>query len=100
MSDEQMESGSRRPVAKFAAGGVSIAVWRHRRQVDGRAWDAFSSQIQNRYLDDAGEWRDSESFSPSNLADLLLVTLRALEFMRVREPEMSPTDDATASTPF
>jgi hypothetical protein len=100
MSDESVDAGSRRPVAKFAAGGVSIAVWRHRRQADGRAWDAFSSQIQNRYLDDAGEWRDSESFSPANLADLWLVTLRALEFMRVREQEMSPTDDAPASTPF
>lgn len=100
MSDVELETNAHRPVAKFVAGGVSIAVWKNRRQADGRAWDAYSAQIQNRYLDEAGEWRDSDYFSPANLADLLLVTWRALQLTRVREQETSAGDAASTNEPF
>jgi hypothetical protein len=100
MSEEHVEVGSRRPVAKFAAGGVSIAIWKNQRQADGRTWDAYSAQIQNRFYDEASrEWRDSDYFSPSNLADLLLVTLRALEVVRLRGPDTAPTDSPAAGPP-
>ena len=70
-----------------------------RRQAEGRTWDTFSCQIQNRYLDDAGIWQDSEYYSPANLADLHLLTLRALMLTRVRERETQAPESASAVRP-
>lgn len=97
----EMNEGAepRRPVAKYGAGGVSIAIWRHAHQEGDRTWDTYSSQIQNRYQDGDGNWKTSESFSPSNLEDLLFVIHRALQFMRVRDL-LNQTPETVDATPF
>ncbi len=99
MAEMTGDADARRPVAKYGAGGVSIAIWKHPQQAGGRSWDTFSCQIQNRYRDEDGNWKSSESFNASNLEDLLFVIHRALQFMRVRDL-LSQEPEITNGTPF
>ena len=100
MSEMTGDAEARRPVAKYGAGGVSIAMWKHTHHEGDRSWNTFSCQIQNRYQDGDGNWKSSESFSPSNLEDLLFVIHRALQFMRVRDLLNQAPEDGAPAEPF
>jgi hypothetical protein len=73
-NDEQ--SGSARPVKSFRQGGVKVDVWRN----PGQNGDMFNTTISNSYKDDAsGEWKDTKSFSPTDLAVLCQLSGQAFQ---------------------
>jgi hypothetical protein len=62
------QSGSSaRPVKTFKQGGVEFSVWRN----PGEKGDIENTTIRNGYKDnDSGEWKETSSFSPTDLAVL------------------------------
>ncbi len=73
-NDEQ--SGSARPVKSFRQGGVKVDIWRNA----GQNGDMYNTTISNSYKDDAtGEWKDTKSFSPTDLAILSQLSSQAFQ---------------------
>jgi hypothetical protein len=64
-SAEEEQTTSARPVKSFRQGGVKVDVWRNA----GQNGDMYNTTISNNYKDDASnEWKDTKSFSPTDLA--------------------------------
>jgi hypothetical protein len=50
-----------RPVKSFKQGGLEVAIWKN--------GDIYNTTISNSYKDDkTGEWKETKSFSPTDLA--------------------------------
>ena len=65
-----------RPVASFKQGGVEVSVWRNHTDKG----DLFNTTIRNSYKDDAsGEWKETTSFSPTDLAVLAQLSAQAFQ---------------------
>ena len=76
------------PDKEFKAGHVSLACWKHEVEKDGRILVRWSTKLQNRIRDrTTGEWRNTDCYYPSELADLILVAQHAMAFVRLRESE-------------
>jgi len=74
-NDEQTTS-SARPVKTFKQGGVEVSVWRNPREKG----DMYNTTIRNSYKDnDSGEWKETSSFSPTDLAVLSQLSGQAFQ---------------------
>jgi len=73
-NDEQ--SGASRPVKSFRQGGVKVDVWRNTTQ---QGADLYNTTISNSYKDDAGDWKETKSFSPTDLAVLSQLSSQAFQ---------------------
>ena len=74
------------PEKEFRAGRVSAACWKSETIEEGRGVTKWNIRVQKRY-NQAGEWRSTDYFFASELADLILVAQHALAFVRLRESE-------------
>ena len=64
-----------RPVATFKQGGVEVSVWKNHTQ-NG---DMYNATIKNSYKDDSGQWKETTSFSPADLAVASQLTSQAFQ---------------------
>ena len=65
-----------RPVAAFRQGGVEVSVWKNRTEQG----DLYNTTIRNSYKDDeSGEWKETKSFSPTDLAVLAQLSSQAFQ---------------------
>ena len=65
---------ARRPEKTFKSGGIEVSVWRNRTEKG----DQYNTTIRNAYKDDAtGEWKDTASFSATDLAVVSQLTSQA-----------------------
>lgn len=72
--DEAPRTGGARPVATFKQGGVEVSVWKNHTDKG----DMYNTTIRNSYKDDAsGEWKETSSFSPTDLAVLAQLSSQA-----------------------
>ena len=70
------ESRASRPVATFRQGGVEVSVWRNNTQ-NG---EMFNTTIRNSYKEEkSGEWKETSSFSPADLAVLAQLSGQAFQ---------------------
>jgi len=70
------QSRSTRPVATFKQGSVEVSVWKNQTQ-NG---DMYNTTIRNSYKDDAsGDWKETTSFSPTDLAVLAQLSGQAFQ---------------------
>jgi hypothetical protein len=75
--DEQQTSGSSRPVKTFRQGGVEVSIWRNAGKEGG---DLYNATIRKSYKDEAtGEWKDTSSFNPTDLAVLSQLSSQAFQ---------------------
>lgn len=77
-ADNQNEESGRaaRPVASFKQGGVDVSVWKNHTDKG----DLYNTTIRNSYKDDAsGEWKETTSFSPADLAVLAQLSSQAFQ---------------------
>ena len=78
-----------KPIKRFRAGSVEAAVWKNE-QVDqnGQTVERHSVTIRKSYRDkESGQWKQSDSFFPSDLPRLALVVQKAFEFVSLNESE-------------
>jgi hypothetical protein len=74
--DEEQTTSSARPVKSFRQGGVKVDVWRN----PGTNGDMFNTTISNSYKDEtSGEWKDTKSFSPTDLAVVSQLSSQAFQ---------------------
>ena len=74
----------RRPEKKWGpfAGGVGVAVWLNEVDTpDGKKWFRSVTIAPRRYLAKSGEWADSGSYRPQDLAAIQLALAAAQEFI-------------------
>ena len=62
---EETQPGNR-PVAKFKHGGIELSVWPNQAE----SGTMYNTTITNSYKDDKGEWKETDNFSPADLAVL------------------------------
>jgi hypothetical protein len=75
-NDEEQTTSSARPVKTFKQGGVEVSVWRN----PGEKGDMYNTTIRNSYKDnDSGEWKETSSFSPTDLAVLSQLSGQAFQ---------------------
>jgi len=74
--DDQVTGRSARPVATFKQGGVEVSVWKN----SGEQGDIYNATIRKSYKDEkSGEWKESTSFSPTDLAVLAQLSGQAFQ---------------------
>ena len=64
-----------RPVAAFRQGGVEVSVWKNRTEQG----DLYNTTIRNSYKEESGEWKETKSFSPTDLAVLAQLSGQAFQ---------------------
>src|SRR5438105_4306596 len=76
---EGAQRSANRPVATFKQGGVEVSVWKNN--------DMYNATIRNSYKDEAsGQWKDTTSFSPADLAVASQLTGQAFqEIVRLKQ---------------
>jgi len=75
-NDEQATGRGARPVATFKQGGVEVSVWRN----SSEKGDMYNTTIRNSYKDnESGEWKETASFSPTDLAVLAQLSAQAFQ---------------------
>jgi len=61
-----------RPMKSFKQGGLEVAIWKN--------GDMYNTTISNSYKDDkTGEWKETKSFSPTDLAVLSQLSSQAFQ---------------------
>jgi hypothetical protein len=74
--DNGQPARAARPVATFKQGGVEVSVWRNSTE-NG---DLYNTSIRNSYKDDkTAEWKETKSFSPTDLAVLAQLSAQAFQ---------------------
>jgi len=67
---------AQRPVATFKHGGLEVSVWKNQT----KSSDLYNTTIRNSYKDDkSGEWKETASFSPTDLAILSQLANQAFQ---------------------
>jgi hypothetical protein len=74
-STESDAGRSARPVATFKQGGLEVSVWRNQ----GEKGDMYNTTIRNSYKDESGEWKETSSLSPTDLAVLAQLSSQAFQ---------------------
>lgn len=64
-----------RPVASFKQGGVEVSVWRNPTEKG----EMYNTTIRNSYKDESGQWKETTSFSPTDLAVISQLTSQAFQ---------------------
>lgn len=55
------------PIARLRCGAVSVSIWENKGKKDGKEYNIKSVTMQRSYKDEKGEWKNSESFSGSDI---------------------------------
>lgn len=67
-----------KPVVEFRAGNVRASIWaRKKKSNSGSDYTEYAVTFSKSYRDADGEWKNSDSYFPSDLALLGLVTVQA-----------------------
>ena len=75
-ANDEHAGSSGRPVKTFKQGGVEVSVWRN----SGEKGDMYNTTIRNSYKEEAsGEWKETKSFSPTDLAVLSQLSSQAFQ---------------------
>jgi hypothetical protein len=75
-ANDEPSGSTARPVKTFKQGGVEVSVWRNH----GEKGDMYNTTIRNSYKDnDSGEWKETSSFSPTDLAVLSQLSGQAFQ---------------------
>ena len=75
-SNDNETGRSARPVATFKQGGVEVSVWKNHTEQG----DLYNTTLRNSYKDDkSGEWKETKSFSPTDLAVLAQLSSQAFQ---------------------
>ncbi len=97
-----MDNQTTRPVKEFRAGTIKAAIWANETESGAGTSVRYSVQVQKRFRDSNGNWRDSRSFFPEDLPRLGLVVSSAFEYCVLQEacnePEGNTSTEAGRPT--
>ena len=86
-----MTEPKQKPTRKLKSGLVSLAVWENTIQTDNGPKAVQNITVQRGYKDaETGLWKNTDSFTPASLGNLLAVVLQAIVLCNVEEAEDIP----------
>jgi hypothetical protein len=89
------QQNNSKPVKKFrVGGGITSAIFRNEKEVDGQTVIRHSAQIKKQFRKDDGTWQDTNVYFSDDLPKLILVAQKAFEFISLKESK-----DAEESIP-
>ncbi len=78
-----------KPVKKFSAGAVQVAVWEN----EGKEGNNFYSvSLSKRYKDKNEEWKNSNSLKQTDLPKAVLALNKAYEYLTLKDDDVKLTD--------
>lgn len=84
-----------KPMKKFQAGGVSVALWTNKTTLkDGRQIETLSATLDRRYKNSDGEWHSSGSMRMNDIPKALLVLTKAYDFMAAKGEDAAEGTEA------
>jgi len=78
-----------KPVKKFSAGGIQVAVWENEGK-EGTSY--YSVSMSKRYKDKNEEWKDSSSLKQTDLPKAVLALNKAYEYLTLKDDDVKLTD--------
>ena len=80
-----------KPIRKLRSNLVSAAVWENTIETDNGPKAVQNLTFQRSYKDaETGQWKNTESFTPASLGNLLAVVLQAIVSCNVDEDDDVP----------
>jgi len=73
-----MSEPKQKPTKKLRCSNVSGAVWENTIQTNDGPKTVQNITFQRSYRDDTGQWKNTDSFTPASLGNLLAVILQAI----------------------
>jgi len=83
----------KRPIKKFAAGGMSVALWQNKIQAGGKEIETVSVTMERRYMDADGKWKSSSSLRANDLPRAILILQKSFDYIVSKK-----TDDSSPVT--
>ncbi len=81
-----------KPEKKFRCGGVEAAIWQNTTKIEGRDVPRYSIQIQRRYKDNDGNWKDTSSFPLNDLPKVALVAQKSFGWITLKQNDNNAGD--------
>lgn len=78
-----------KPVKKFSAGGVQVAVWENEGK-NGKQF--YSVSIDRRYKDSNDQWKSTNSLKAADLPKAILALNKAYEYLTLKDDDIKLTD--------
>ena len=86
-----MTETKQKPVRKYRSGLVSLAVWENTIQTENGPKTVENITVQRSYTDtETGQWRNTDSFTPASLGNLMAVVLQAIISCNTEEADNIP----------
>jgi len=86
-----MSEPKQKPTKKFRSGHVSSAVWENIIQTNDGPKTVENITFQRSYTDsETGQWKNTDSFTPASLGNLLAVVVQAIVSCNAEETEGIP----------
>ena len=86
-----MAEPKQKPIRKFRSGPVSAAVWENTIQTDDGPKTVENVTFQRSYKDaETGQWKNTDSYTPASLGNLLAVVLQAIVSCAAEEADDIP----------
>ncbi len=86
-----MTEPKQKPIRKFRSGSVSAAVWENTIQTDDGPKTVENITFQRSYKDtETGQWKNTDSYTPASLGNLLAVVLQAIVSCAAEEADDIP----------
>jgi hypothetical protein len=82
---QKMSQENSQPIFKTRSGTVSTAVWENTIKKNGEELTLYNIKFQRSYKDgETGEWKNTDSFTPQSLGNLLInVLATAMHFANI-----------------
>ena len=86
-----MTEPKQKPARKLRSGLVSLAIWENTIQTDNGPKTVRNMTFQRSYKDaETGQWKNTDSYTPASLGNLLGVVLQAIVLCSSEEADDIP----------
>ena len=86
-----MTEPNQKPIRKLRSGLISLAVWENTIQTEDGPKTVQNITVQRGYKDtETGQWKNTDSFTPASLGNLLAVVLQAIVLCNVEQADDIP----------
>lgn len=70
-----------KPIEKIRVGAVTATIWKNTVKKDNKTFENYSIGVSRSYKNKDGEWKETNSYAPSDLPKLGLAIAKAYDFI-------------------